>query len=172
MTEQEERELLANVRSFTDHMRMVDEVFKALRIGRNMAPAFQCGHSGLYFRGNYLREWGKTVGIGQGPSPVSEVLDTDYDGNLPALSGEIKRIEQIMYPMGFTNAQVDACLVDVDQVTADGKWAVLATDDPEMEERALIVRSKQLVNERAGALISLETEWNRLRGFRKGLVNA
>lgn len=167
MTEAQEQEMLANVKSLTDHMRMVDEVFRALKVGRNMALVFRCGHSGLYFRGDFLRGWGRDYGIGLGPDPVSEVLNSDYDIALPALTRDIRDINQIMFPVASTRAQVDALLVDVDAVTAAGEWAVLAKDDPDMYERAGIVRARQIRNPRGGPLLSLETEWRRLKGVLK-----
>lgn len=144
MTENEEQALLANVKSLTDHMTLVDEVFRQLKVGRNMVLAFQCGHSGLYFPGDYLKEWGRLYGIGLGPTPVSEVLDTDYHTAPPEITASIRSLDQIMHPVGNCMAQVDAMLVEANAFEYDA--ALLATDDPFMEERIRIVRPKQQVN--------------------------
>jgi len=156
MNEQQERELLENVKSLTDHMKMVDEVFKQLRVGRNMVLAFQCGHSGLYLPGDYVKNWGRGYGIGLGPTPVSEVLDTDYMTAPPAITPEIQDISQIMHPVGNSLAQVDYMLVDQDAFEENS--AVLHKDDPHMRLRARIVRDKQLQNPR-GRLRIMQMNW-------------
>jgi len=147
MEKQTEQELLENVKSLTDHMKMVDEVFTKLRVGRNMVLAFQCGHSGLYLPGDYVKNWGRGYGIGLGPNPVSEVLDSDYFTNPPAITEDTQSIEQIMHPVGNSFAQVDYMLVD--QAAFDENSAVLVKDDPFMKLRARIVREKQMVNPRS-----------------------
>jgi len=156
MNEQEELALLANVKSFTDHMKLVDEVFRQLKVGRNMTLGFQCGHSGLWFPGNYLKEWGRLYGIGLGPTPVSEVLDTDYFTAPPEITSAIRSFDQIMHPVGNCMSQVDAMLVDVEVLQTDA--AILAAEDPYMEERARIIRAKQRLNP-LSRLPILEARW-------------
>lgn len=165
MTEQQEITLLANVKSLTDRLTMVDTILRAQRMGQNMALVFRCGHSGLYYDGSYVRQWGKDFGIGLGPSPVSEALNSDYDTPLPRLDGSIKRIEQIAFGVGNCCAQMDAQLADLDLIEEDGLWAVPAEEDPDMEARMLIIRPKQLANPRGTGLLSLQTEWNRQKGL-------
>lgn len=144
MTEEQERELLLNVKSLTDHMTMVDEVFKSAKLGREMVLAFQCGHSGMYFPGDYVRQWGREYGIGLGPHPVSETLDTDYYTPPARITPDVRSIEQIMHPVGVTCAQVDYTLVAKDAY--DLNLLIPANNDPYMVERAKIIRAKQLVN--------------------------
>jgi hypothetical protein len=168
VTEEQEHKLLADVKSITDRLDLVDKVFKAAKFGKKMELVFQCAHSGLYFDGSYAREWGRSYGIGLGPDVCSEVLDSDYDTPLPPLNGSIKRIEQVAFGVLVSKAQMDAHLADVDQITKAGLWAVEAQEDPDMEARMAIVRPRQLRNARGGALLALNTEWMR----QKGLVTA
>lgn len=158
MTKEEEEALLANVKSLTDHKTMVDEVFKQMRVGRNMILVFQCGHSGLYLPGDYVKNWGRAYGVGLGPNPVSEVLDTDYHTDPPAITPEIQSIEQIMHPIGNSLAQVDYMLVE--ETAAADSMAVLAAADPYMRRRAAIVRGKQMVNPRS-RLRNMAVAWDR-----------
>lgn len=144
MTEQQEQELLANVKSLTDHMHLVDDVFKQLRVGRKMVLAFQCGHSGLYLPGDYVKDWGRGYGIGLGPNPVSEVLDTDYHTKPPAITEDIESFDQITHPVGNSLAQVDYMLVDENEFLLNS--AIIAKNDGGMRKRMAIVREKQLVN--------------------------
>lgn len=144
MTEQEEIALLANVKSFTDHMIYVDRVFKAARIGEEMVLVFQCGESGLFYPANYVREWGKEWGDGLGPSPVSESLQTSYDVAPPEIDRSITRIEQVMHPVRNCMSQVDVDLVDAS--VAAYNMAIPMKGDEDMRLRAPILYAKQLVN--------------------------
>jgi len=123
---------------------------------KGFVPAFVCNHSGLYLPGDYVKEWGRKYGIGLGPDPVSEVLDTDYDTAPPAITPDIRRIEQIMHPVGPCFAQVDRQMVhpSVFKSTA----AIMERDDKHMEARVAIVRPKQLSNKR-GRLRVLQAAW-------------
>jgi len=165
MTEEQEKKLLADVKSVTDHMRMVDAVFKAAKLGKKMELVFQCAHSGLYFDGSYAREWGRTYGIGLGPDVCSEVLDSDYDTPLPPLNSAIKRVEQVAFGVLVSKAQMDAHLADVDLITEANQWAVTADEDPDLDQRMAIVRPRQLRNPRGGALLAINTEWARQKGL-------
>lgn len=162
-TEQQEAELLSNVKSITDRLNLVDEIFKAHKMGREVTLAFQCGHSGLYLPPDYVKNWGKLYGIGLGPSPCSEVLDSEYDVDPPAITPDIESIEQIMHPLRTTFAQVDYMTVALDEYAA--QQAILVKDDPKMKARARIVRSKQLANSR-GKLRLMHTAW--LQAERRG----
>lgn len=145
-------ELEGNLRSVTDQVgKLMDIVLK-----KGFVPAFQCAHSGLYLPGDYIKQWGRTYGIGLGHSPVSEVLDSDYDTAPPEITPIIKRIEQIMHPVGPSFAQVDFVLVD--PATFQGSAAILECNDCEMEKRAAIVRARQLVNPR-GRLRTMQAAW-------------
>lgn len=123
---------------------------------KGFVPAFVCNHSGLYLPGDYVKEWGRAYGIGLGPDPVSEVLDSDYDTAPPAITPDIRRIEQIMHPVGPSMSQVDRVMVhpSVFKSTA----AIMARDDREMQKRAGIVRERQLINKR-GRLRTMQAAW-------------
>jgi len=153
-----EEALLANVKSLTDRMDLVDEVFKQLRVGRTMVLAFQCGHSGLYLPGDFVKNWGRGYGIGLGPNPVSEVLDTDYFTDPPAITGEIRSLEQIMHPVGNCLSQVDYMLVE--EAVYEQNKAVLAVEDPYMTKRAAIIRAKQVDNPKS-KLRNMAVAWDR-----------
>lgn len=124
--------------------------------GKGMIPAFQCGHSSLLLPGDYVKEWGRKYGIGLGPHPVSEVLDTDYSVPPPPITPDIRRIEQIMHPIEVSFAQVDLMLVSPDEFAA--KAAILDLEDPDMLERVKIIREKQLINPRGKLRVHL-TGW-------------
>lgn len=128
--------------------------------GKGMIPAFQCGHSGLLLPGDYVKEWGRKYGIGLGPHPVSEVLDSDYDVPPAPITPDIRRLEQIMHPVGVSFAQVDLMLVTPEEMTA--RAAIVDRDDPGMYERVKIIREKQLVNPR-GQLRAHITGWKGAR---------
>lgn len=124
---------------------------------KDYVPAFVCNHSGLLLPGDYVKEWGRLYGIGYGPDPVSEVLDSDYDTDPPAITPAIRRIEQIMHPVGVCFAQVDRTMVHP-SVFMTSK-AIMEHEDMEMEARASIVREKQLKNIR-GRLRTMQAAWN------------
>jgi len=123
---------------------------------KGFVPAFTCNHSGLLLPGDYVKDWGRGYGIGLGPDPVSEVLDSDYDTPPPAITPLIRRIEQIMHPVGPCFAQVDRVMVHPDAFKE--QKAIVAADDPEMEQRAVIVRGNQLKNSR-GRLRTMQAAW-------------
>jgi len=154
-----EEALLANVKSITDRLDMVDEVFKQLRVGRNMVLVFQCGHSGLYLPGDYVKNWGKLYGIGLGPSPVSESLQSEYDVAPPALTPEIQTLEQIMHPLRSSCAQMDTALVEAGAFRSNS--AVLVLGDEKMKRRAPILYAKQVANPR-GRLGLTRAAWANL----------
>lgn len=135
--------LESNLRTVTDQIGgIMDRVLK-----KGFVPAFRCGHSGLLLPADYIKDWGRKYGIGLGPSPVSEVLNSDYDMRPAVPEGNaLRRIDQIMHPVGPCMSQVDFDLFEPEEAQAG--WAVLDMDDPGMFERSKIVRSRQLVNPR------------------------
>lgn len=153
-------DLESQIRAVTDRVGgLLDRVMQ-----KGFVPAFRCSHSGLLLPGEYVRDWGRHgIGIGLGPNPVSEVLDTDYDAPPPALTPDIRRIEQIMHPVGPCMGQIDLVMVHPDDFA--GQAAVLHRDDDLMETRAKIVRAKQLVNPRSRLAIM-----ERAFGLRKGVA--
>jgi len=145
-------EMEANLRTVTDQVgRLMDQVQQ-----KGFVPAFRCGHSQLLFPADYLKMWGHIYGIGLGPQPVSEVLDTDYDTAPPDITPEVKRIEQIMHPLRASSAQMDFVMV-APNVYADS-LAVLEREDRDIELRAGIIRKRQLVNPR-GRLRVMQAKW-------------
>lgn len=128
---------------------------------KGFIPAFVCNHSGLLLPGDFVKEWGRLYGVGYGPSPVSEVLDTDYHTDLPPITPDIRRIEQIMHPVGPSMAQVDRVMVHPLEFTE--RAAIIDMDDYAMEMRAPILRQKQLENPK-GRLQLLQAAWASKKG--------
>lgn len=153
MTEERIALIEGNLLAVTDQVgRLMDLVLQ-----KGFVPVFVCNHSGLYLPGDYVKQWGRKYGIGLGPSPVSEVLDSDYDTDPPEITRSTRSIEQIMHPVGPSFAQVDMLLVSPDQVS--GNLAVTEAIDPDMVQRARIIRAKQLANPR-GRLRVMQTKWD------------
>lgn len=102
--------------------------------------AFRCSWTGLYYPADYFKEWGRKYGIGMGPEPVSEALNSRTD--LPCCLPDAGDMEHAMHPMEVTRAQLD--LVDVTEAEYEAGRAILASEDPRYERRAAILRRKQL----------------------------
>jgi len=144
MNEQQEAALLADVKSLTDHMNLVDKVFAKARLGINMILVFQCGESGLYYPSDYVRNWGRPWGDGLGPDVCSESLQSQYDIDPPEVTREVRDLNQIMHPLKSSRAQMDAHLVEVS--AAMDNMAIPEHEDYNMLRRAPILREKQLKN--------------------------
>lgn len=153
--------LEASLKAFTDRLTFLDQVVTDNRLGVDTVLAFQCGHSRLYLPDDYIKEWGRLYGIGLGPTPVSEVFDTDYDTPPAELSEGIKRVEQLMHPIGHCRVQVDAVLVP--RAVYEAEKAILEYEDPDKEERAAVVWQRQLVNPRSQVPMIM-LKWERVRG--------
>lgn len=152
-------EMEINLKAVTDQVgRLLDQVQQ-----KGFVPVFRCSHSGLYFPADYVKEWGRLYGIGLGPEPRSEVLDSDYGIAPPAITPEIRRIEQIMHPVRVCCAQVD--LVLVAPAEAEAQSAILDRDDEQLEERAVIILAKQRKNP-ASKLPNMYVAWERAKGVR------
>jgi len=159
MNEKQERELVENVKSITDRLDIVDKILKASRMGLDMVMAFVCGESGLLYPADYVKNWGKLYGIGLGPSPVSESLQSEYDVAPPALTPEIQTLEQIMHPLRSSCAQMDTALVEAGAFRSNS--AVLVLGDEKMKRRAPILYAKQVANPR-GRLGLTRAAWANL----------
>lgn len=155
ITPEQFAELEAQLRTVTDR---VDGLLDLVN-QKGFVPAFVCNHSGLFLPGDYVKEWGRKYGIGLGPSPVSEVLDSDYETDAPDITPQIRSIEQIMHPVGPCFAQVDLLMISPAQFKA--QKAIIDAEDRGMYERAKIVRARQLVNPR-GRLRAMQAKWESL----------
>lgn len=120
-----------------------------------LVPAFRCSHSGKYYPGDYAKNWGRKYGIGLGPIPVSECLDTqDHMAAVESADDPAS----LMKPVGNTLAQVDFCLVPESEY--NDNRLILAADDPRMVLRKRIVWENQAkknprIAERKAALLSI-----------------
>ena len=114
--------------------------------------AFQCLHSGLYYPGDYYKKWGIDYGIGQGPDPVSEILNSAE--HLPKAAAFSKDSGILMYPVGVTHAPVQ--MVEVSEEEFAKNAAILHKDDVQMTKRIEILVAKQ----KAKALALAETTFS------------
>lgn len=144
MNKETEEALLADVKSITDRLNIVDEVFKAARLGRDMILVFQCNESGLYFPSDYVRGWGKGYGLLCGPDVCSETLQSEYDIAPPMPDRHTISMDQIMHPLKVSRCQVDALLVE--RSFAESNMALLDVEDPYMRKRVPILLAKQRKN--------------------------
>ena len=147
-----------NLAAVTTKLTVIDKIISASKLGVDMVMVFRCNHSGLYYPSDYVREWGRLYGIGLGPDPVSEALNTEYEVDPPAITPDIRRVEQIMHPVGHCRVQVDMHLVAADLAT----FAIPVHEDQFMEKRAEIIRTKQLANPRS-KLPMVMLAWERVR---------
>lgn len=155
-------ELELYVKAVTDRLTVLDQIIKSEKLGQPKVMAFRCTHSGLYYPANYVKEWGKTTGIGLGSSVVSESLDSQY--HLAPEMTRVKRIEDIMHPLEHSFAQVDMVTIPEEEFLAN--QLILANDDPSMERRAAICRGKQL--QKGGRVALLQSEFARVMGRKVG----
>lgn len=109
--------------------------------------AFQCMHSGLYFPADYYKKWGITYGIGQGPDPVSEILNSI--DHLPKAEAFQPGSEIFMHPMGVTHAPVQ--MVEIDEETFEKSKAIFHHEDRDLVKRTKIVIEKQKAKAKAFA---------------------
>jgi len=158
MTEQEEQQLIENVRSLTDRMTLVDQVLKSNKLGKDVVLAFRCGESGLLYPADYVKQWGRLYGIGLGPHPVSESLQSDYYTDPPPITNETRSFDQIMHPLYVSCAQMDSLLVPLQEF--EESKAILDLDDRHYYRRAPVLREKQLANSQ-GKLRNMAVAWER-----------
>lgn len=150
-------QLAENLKAVTDHLTSLDKILRAARLGVEMQLVFQCGESGLFYPADYVKNWGKLYGIGLGPSPVSESLQSEYDVEPAEMKG-LRSITQVMHPVRVSGAQMDMREVSV-ELLAPAR-PILVMDDPHMEARAQVLREKQLRNP-AGKIRLMEAAWER-----------
>lgn len=105
--------------------------------------AFRCSHSGKYLPPDYIKQWGRKYGIGLGPEPVSECLDSQY--HMPVAVPEdglgLKDYASAMHPVGVTRAQIDH--VEIEEEEYEANRLILHRDDPRMQERVKILQRNQ-----------------------------
>lgn len=80
---------------------------------------YRCGHSGLYFPGDYAEKWGMFYGRGLGPTPVSECLNTqggDFDPQRVSMNKHLAPTSEWMLPVGETYAPVEMLMVPEEEL--------------------------------------------------------
>lgn len=121
---------------------------------KGFIPVFRCTHSGLLLPGDYVKNWGRVYGVGMGPNPLSEVLNTNYDLRLPEITPDIQSLDQLMHPVEVSAAQVDWLMVH----PSEAQFAVPAAGDANMKIRGQILRDKQ-ANNPANRMAVLRAKW-------------
>jgi len=155
MTPDEMEAILAD---HTSSLASIDAILKAEKMGVTLVHAFRCAHSGLLFPADYCKSWGGKYGVGLGPTPVSEVLDTDYDVAPPDIIGQkITDKAQIMHPVRHCGSQIH--LVTVTQDELDSNAAIIHSADPKMRKRLPIIMANQIANP-ASRLPAIFAAWN------------
>ena len=101
--------------------------------------AFKCHHSDLLFPGDYVKQWGIKYGIGHGPEPRSEILDTYY--HLPQGEAFQPGSGIMMHPVGLKHAGLTE--VDVTPEFYEANKAILHSEDLQMTARTKIMIEKQ-----------------------------
>lgn len=100
--------------------------------------AYMCAHSGMLYSEEYFKEWGRNGhGVGLGPVPVSECLDSDYNAPMAVPASA----DQAMHPVGYTRAPLIP--VEVTEEEFKSRAAILRRDDPLMLKRSAIIRERQ-----------------------------
>jgi len=136
-----------SLKSVTDSLKHLDALIKGEK-----RQLFRCVGTGLYFPPNYIEEWGRLFGIGYGPKPVSECLETNWHQKVPEFD-DIKYVEQVMCPVGIAYHPIDNVIIDKNE-SDKGTMAVLVINDQAMVRRAGIIRNKQM-NHKNGRLRAL-----------------
>lgn len=130
-------EMEVYLKTVTDRLDALDQLIQGKK-----DMYFRCSHSGLLFPADYIKEWGRKYGIGLGPDPVSECLDSQYYVSPPD-PRTCQTLEDYMHPFGNTKAQVDFVLLPA---AAPHDMLVLSKDDPRYNIRKTILREKQRKN--------------------------
>jgi hypothetical protein len=134
-------ELEQAVKAVTSRMDVVDKV--AASKGA-LKAAFVCSDSGMYFPADYVKEWGNLYGIGLGPDPVSETLQSIYHIPPANITRDTQSAFSLMHPVRISRASVHLITVPAADIKANS--AVLAEEDNKMALRAPILFKKQMVN--------------------------
>jgi hypothetical protein len=100
-----------------------------------------CNKCGTIFPEDYMKNWGRKYGIGLGPEPVCEALDSKYEMDIAANKQDPL---SAMFPVGVCKGSLT-----IQQLPAETETAVLAVDDPYMQKRAKIMRDIQRGNNHA-----------------------
>lgn len=129
----------------TSSLAMLDSIMKANKLGVKVTLAFRCAHSSLLFPADYCKQWGVKYGVGLGPRPVSEVLDSIYSVSPPDIQRQkIQSIDQIMHPVQHSMAEVHLVTVTEDELAAAA--AIPMAADAGMKKRLPIIIERQLKN--------------------------
>jgi len=161
-------ELEVAVKELTSRMDTIDKAYKLAKQGVESTMVFRCAASGLYYRSDFVKEWGRKYGIGLGPTVCSESLQTDYETAPPNIDNTIKRITQIMHPVYNVKCQIDWHVAPVNETLEN--MAVTQEEDPDMEIRGPILLQKQLANKR-NMIHVLHAAFNKSRGLTNATAN-
>lgn len=101
----------------------------------------RCNSCGLVFDEDYYQEWGRKYGIGLGPVPVCEGLQSDYGMKPKPPNQDFDTVEQVMHPVHVCKGTLS--VVDITPEERDANKAILAIGDRSMSKRIAIIREKQ-----------------------------
>ena len=135
------KEIEANLKAITDRLDHLDP----LVTGKEFL-FFRCSHSGKFFPGDYVKEWGRRYGVGIGGEVRSEALDTMYEVD-PMLHKSLRSIKQIMHPCKVSGAPVIP--VFLAKIPARKDLLIPEFEDKYGDARAEILLSYQMKNKRS-----------------------
>lgn len=106
--------------------------------------AYRCTRTGLLFPPDYMEQWGiNGIGLGLGPRPVSEALINTLAGPSAKLTPD-RAGKNAMFPVEVCGGPLEEVEVTDAQFLAGA--AILAAEDPMMELRGRIMRSRQIAH--------------------------
>jgi hypothetical protein len=106
-----------------------------------MVRAVRCNSCGLVYPEDYFQEWGRKYGIGLGPAPVCEGLQSDYGTKPKPPNQDFDTVDQVMHPVHVCKGTLS--VVDIPSTEAKDNRAILAIGDRSMSKRIAIIREKQ-----------------------------
>lgn len=109
-----------------------------------MPRCFRCTHSGLLLPPDYVENWGKFYGVGLGPKPVSECLDTNY-GHMPRMENVRYSAStgDFMFGVHSTGAPIEEVEVSEEDFNNPKNRMILEHEDTGMKRRLELIREKQ-----------------------------
>lgn len=115
--------------------------------------AYKCASTGLLFPGDYIEEWGRKYGIGLGPNPCSEALESCYETAPSLAPRDIQSEDQIGHGVRACGAPVFP--VEVSEQDFEKGKAILALDDGNYRKRWAVMKAIQNKNPRSRRTLAL-----------------
>jgi len=115
--------------------------------------AYRCSSTGLLFPSDYIEQWGRKYGIGQGPVPCSEAWESNYEMPVSPAPRDIQSASQLGHGIRVCGAPVFP--VEVSEAEFARDKAILHSEDPKGTRRWDIVRAIQDNNPRSRRALAL-----------------